>query len=82
VKPAYPPLARRFNREGRVLLRLTVAETGALVKVEVLEDPGFGLATAAMEAVRKSRFNPARRAGKPFAAKALLPVRFTLGGGE
>lgn len=82
VKPAYPPLARRFNREGRVLLRLTVAETGALVNVDILEDPGFGLAAAAVEAVRRSRFNPARREGKPFTAQALLPVRFTLGGGE
>jgi protein TonB len=82
VKPTYPALAKRFYREGRVLLRLTVSESGALVKVDVIEDPGYGLATAAVEAVRKSRFNPARREGRPFIAQALLPVRFTLGGGE
>lgn len=82
VKPVYPALARRFNQDGRVLLRLTVAESGALVKVDIMEDPGFGLAGAAVEAVRRSRFNPARREGRPFAAQALLPVRFTLSGGE
>lgn len=82
VKPLYPALAKRFNREGRVTLRLTISETGALVRVDVLEDPGFGLASAAVEAVRRSRFTPARRAGRPFTAQALLPVRFTLSNGE
>jgi len=78
VKPFYPALARRFNREGKVLLRLTVSESGALTAVEVMDDPGYGFAAAAVEAVRKSRYNPARRAGRPFAARAYLPVRFVL----
>lgn len=82
VKPVYPALARRFNREGRVLLRLTVSETGSLVNVEVVQDPGYGFAAAAVEAARKSRYNPARREGRPFSAQAFLPVRFTLSSGE
>ncbi|NVN92928.1 MAG: energy transducer TonB [Desulfuromonadales bacterium] len=82
VKPVYPTLAKRFNREGKVLLKLTVSDTGALVNVEVIEDPGYGFASAAVDAVRKSRYNPARREGKPFTAKAFLPVRFTLSSGE
>lgn len=82
VKPLYPTLARRFNREGRVLLRLTVSESGALTSVEVMDDPGYGFAAAAVEAVRKSRYNPARRAGRPFTARAYLPVRFVLSKAE
>jgi protein TonB len=80
VLPAYPLVARRFNREGKVILRLTIDTAGSLVAVEVLEDPGHGFAAAAVEAVRRSRFLPARHEGRPVVAKAILPVRFTLQG--
>jgi protein TonB len=80
VLPAYPLVARRFNREGKVVLRLTINEYGSLTNIEVLEDPGYGLAFAAVEAVKKSRYNPARHGGRPVMAKAILPVRFTLQG--
>jgi protein TonB len=80
VMPAYPMVARRFNKEGKVVLRLTINEYGSLINVEVLEDPGYGLASAAVEAVKKSRYNPAHFGGRPVMAKAILPVRFTLQG--
>jgi protein TonB len=80
ILPIYPKVARRFNREGQVILRLTIDAAGSLVAVEVLEDPGYGFAAAAVDAVRRSRFLPARHEGKPVVAKALLPVRFTLQG--
>jgi protein TonB len=73
-------VARRFNREGKVILRLTIDTVGSLINVEILQDPGYGFAAAAVEAVRKSRFHPARHEGRPFTAKAILPIRFTLQG--
>jgi protein TonB len=80
VLPLYPMVARRFNREGKVVLRLTIDAGGSLVSVEVLEDPGYGFAAAAVEAVKRSRFLPARHEGRPVTAKAILPIRFTLQG--
>jgi len=80
VLPAYPLVARRFNKEGKVVLRLTINEYGSLINVEVLEDPGYGLASAAVEAAKKSRYKPARHGGRPVMAKAILPVRFSLQG--
>lgn len=80
VLPTYPLVARRFNREGKVILRLTIDATGSLIAVEVLEDPGHGFAAAAVEAVRRSRFLPAHHEGRPVVAKAILPIRFTLQG--
>ncbi|MBU2621151.1 MAG: energy transducer TonB [Proteobacteria bacterium] len=76
--PVYPHRARRLGMEGKVLLRLTINEKGTLVNVEVIEDSGYGLADAAIEAVRKSTFIPATMNGKPIKARALLPVKFTL----
>jgi len=76
--PVYPTFARKMGREGRVLLRLTIDEQGKLLNVEVLEDPGFGFAEAAVKAVRNSSYVPAQRGGSPVIAKALLPVKFVL----
>ena len=76
--PVYPPIARRMGKEARVLLRLTIDEKGILLHVETIENPGFGFAEAAIEAVRKSSFVPAKREGKPVMVTALLPVRFQL----
>lgn len=82
VTPIYPNIAKRFNKEGKVVLRLTIDESGALKHVEVLDDPGYGFAPAAVDAVKKSIFMPARVDGRPVVAKAILPVRFALKGIE
>ena len=78
--PAYPSTARRFGKEGTVILRLSIDENGSLSEAEVLQDPGYGFAAAAVEAVKKSSFNPAHSKGRPVAAKAILPIRFALQG--
>jgi periplasmic protein TonB len=78
AQPVYPSLARRRNKEGVVVLKLSISETGHLTHVELLEDPGHGFAEAAIEAVRSSSFSPAHFNGKPVAIQATLPIRFTL----
>ena len=76
--PIYPLLARRLGKEGKVLLRLTIDERGNLLGVDVIEKGGYGFTEAAVEAVRKSTFLPAKKEGKPIASRALLFVRFRL----
>lgn len=76
--PVYPLMARRLSKEGRVLLRLTIDEHGKLLNVEVVEGAGYGFTEAAVEAVKKSTFAPAKSDGKPVMSKALLPIKFSL----
>jgi TonB family protein len=76
--PIYPMMARKLGKEGKVLLRLTIDEKGNLLGVDVIERGGYGFTEAAMEAVKKSTFLPAKKDGKPIASRALLPVRFRL----
>lgn len=76
--PIYPLMARRLGREGKVLLRLSIDEKGNLLSVDVIEKGGYGFTEAAVEAVRKSTFLPAKKDGKPIASQALLPIRFQL----
>jgi len=76
--PVYPMMARRFGREGKVVLKLTIDENGNLKDVEVIDKAGYGFTEAAVEAVKKSTFLPAKKDGKPIASRALLPIRFQL----
>jgi protein TonB len=78
VTPNYPALAKRLEKEGTVLLRVTIDEHGRPVQVEVLSKAGFGFEEEAVKAVKDSTFTPARMGGKPLACKALLPIRFVL----
>lgn len=74
----YPPIALRQGIEGVVYLELFIDETGAIRKVSVLKDPGFGFADAALKALEGIRCEPARANGKPAAVRFRYPVRFSL----
>ena len=76
--PVYPFAAKRMNKEGRVVLCLTIDETGRLLNAEVLEGAGFGFTEAALDAVRKSTYRPARRDGAAVLSRAVLSIRFEL----
>jgi protein TonB len=77
--PAYPPVALAQHLEGTVLLRLHIAATGRVQRVQVVKSSGHGvLDRAAVEAVSTWRGRPAQRAGRPLATIELLPVRFRL----
>jgi len=77
--PPYPPLARRAKEQGRVILRVLVSPAGTAQDVEVRTSSGYErLDRAAIEAVRRWRFVPARRGAETVAAWALVPVLFQL----
>jgi len=77
--PEYPAVARRRGQEGLVLLAVLVNESGAPGQVRVAESSGSSvLDDAALEAVQRWTFVPARRGEKPVAAWVEVPVRFRL----
>lgn len=76
--PAYPQIARRLGKEGRVVLRLTINEHGEVVNIEVIESAPYGFTESAVTAVKKSRFAPAMKDGRPVTCRAILPIRFVL----
>lgn len=78
VMPVNPMMARRLGQEGKVVLKLTIGEKGMLREIEVVEKAGYGFTEAAVEAVKKSTFLPAKKDGKPIASRALLPITFQL----
>ena len=75
----YPAIARRNGWEGQVMLRLTVSDTGDVIRVEVVRSSGFAILDAeAVATVRTWRGTPATLNGRPIETTELLPVRFRL----
>jgi periplasmic protein TonB len=79
VLPRYPESARRQGIEGTVLVKALVTEQGRVEQVKVERSAGHtDLDQAALEAVSRWRFEPARRGRQPVAVWVLIPVEFTL----
>ncbi len=76
VKPVYPPFALRAKIGGTVILRVLVGETGTPLDVEVIRAVNGGLADAAVSAVRRWKFEPARKGGAPVRAWTTIPIPF------
>jgi len=79
--PAYPPMSRRAGEQGRVVLKVLVSESGVAERVQLETGSGYEkLDQAAIEAVKKWSFIPAKRSNQAVSAYVLVPVKFTLGG--
>jgi protein TonB len=79
--PMYPPLSRRLNETGLVVLRVLIDADGKPAHIDIAASSGHDrLDQAALAAVRRARFRPHSENGRPTAAMALVPVRFTLEG--
>ncbi|MDO8652779.1 MAG: energy transducer TonB [Undibacterium sp.] len=77
--PAYPLTSRRQGESGKVLLLVQVTPHGTAAQVEIKQSCGFPrLDEAALEAVRKWRFVPARLGEVAIAASVVVPLNFKL----
>ena len=79
VQPIYPSTPRRLGIQGTTLLRVHVLADGRIGEVLVEKSAGHPeLDEAAANAVRRWRFDPARRGPESVAMWVLLPVEFRL----
>ncbi|MCY1019956.1 TonB family protein [Pyxidicoccus sp. MSG2] len=77
VPPEFPQSARAAGREGQVILKVVVTETGQVRDVSVLrgEEP---FVSAAVRAVGTWRYQPALLEGRPIAVYRVVKVPFRL----
>lgn len=80
VPPRYPDGARKRGEQGIVYVRALVKKDGTTTRVEVPAGKGATpeLDKAAVEAVCKWTFVPAKTKGKPVAVYVFIPVNFKL----
>ena len=79
LRKYYPPLARKKEVEGDVVLRLLIDGDGQVVKADIVSDPGEGLGAAAVQAaMQELRFSPAKVNGVAVATTIPFTLHFIL----
>ncbi len=78
--PEYPPLSKRLEEEGKVVLAVHVTAEGRADKVSIHKSSGF---SALDEVARKTvlelwRFVPAKRGSEAVAASVFVPIVFKM----
>jgi periplasmic protein TonB len=78
-KPKYPPLARRRNWQGTVILSVTVSEQGSVNLITLHKSSGHELLDkTALKTVKTWHFLPGRENGHARVMEVLVPVHFKL----
>ena len=79
IKPEYPNGARQRGEEGDVTIELDVSSDGTVDGTRIVASCGFAeLEQAAIQAVKRARFTPARRGSAAVPATARLTITFRL----
>ena len=78
-KPPYPPVSRRLNEQGTVVMRVLIGVDGLPQKAEIRKSSGFDrLDQSAATTVMKWRYVPGKRAGVAEAMWFNVPINFVL----
>ncbi len=81
ISPKYPEIAQEAGIEGTVIIQAFIDEKGRVKETVVLRGiPNTGLDEAAMEAIRKTRFKPAKQRDRAVGVWISIPVNFKLKG--
>ncbi|MGA3098098.1 MAG: energy transducer TonB [Bryobacteraceae bacterium] len=78
VEPEYSEEARKAKHSGTVVLYIEVTVDGRADNIRVQRSLGLGLDEKAIEAVKKWRFSPGKKDGKPVRVAATIEVNFRL----
>ena len=79
IRPLYPEIAQEAGIEGVVVVQAFIDEKGRVKETLILKGvPNTGLDEAAMEAIRKTRFRPAKQRERAVGGWISIPVNFKL----
>ena len=78
-RPPYPPMSKRLNEQGKVVLRVLIEPDGSASKAEIRTGSGYErLDQAALQTVLRWRYVPGKRNGVPEAMWFNVPINFVL----
>lgn len=77
-KIVYPEIAKRAGIEGKVYVQAFINEEGDVVSAKILKGVGAGCDEVALDAVKKTKFNPGKQSGKPVKTQVTIPIMFKL----
>lgn len=74
----YPDIARKTGIQGKVYVLVFVNEHGGVDDVKVIKGLGAGCDEAAIDGIKKIKFDPGKNNGTPVKVKLSLAVEFKL----
>lgn len=78
VPPKFPSEMRREGTGGVVTVKCTIDEKGNVTEPVVEKASNDAFVAPALEALRKWKFKPAKKAGAPIALKVSIPIQFSI----
>jgi protein TonB len=78
VDPEYSEEARSAKYQGTVVLAVEIDPTGTATNIRVHRSLRLGLDEKAVEAVKRWKFKPGQKDGKPVTVAATIEVNFRL----
>ena len=79
IKPVYPEIAQEAGIEGTVVVQVFVDKKGRVQDTLILKGiPNTGLDEAAVTAIKKTRFRPAKQRERAVGVWISIPVNFRL----
>jgi len=76
--PKYPDLERRAGVPGKAVLEFIIQPNGELSEVKALDASSESFGAAAVEAVRRWRFEPGRKGGAAVSVRMKVPIIFNI----
>ena len=79
IRPVYPEIAQEAGIEGVIVVQAFIDEKGRVKETLILKGvPNTGLDEAAMEAIKATRFRPAKQRERAVGVWISIPVNFRL----
>ena len=79
IRPVYPEIAQEAGIEGTVVVQVFIDKKGRVQDTVILKGiPNTGLDEAALKAIRKTRFRPAKQRERAVGVWISIPVNFRL----
>ncbi len=76
--PPYPAELQKLRIEGVVIVEFVVSETAQIEDPRAVQAPNELLAKLAVDAVKKWKFRPGMKDGKPKAVRLQVPITFAV----
>ena len=76
--PEYPYALKREGVSGVVAVKVLIDVNGSVAECAVSKSTNPGFEAAALDAVKKWKFKPAKKDGAPVEARLIIPIQFQI----
>lgn len=76
----YPDKAVKAKKEGKTMVKAVIDTSGNVIKTTIMMSSDKVFDAASKDALKKTKFSPALKDGKPVKSEIVIPIQFRLDG--